>query len=273
VRHLDEEIIEQYALNADALRGVEQSAVQSHLDTCEICRELYRYFADFYREVNQNLKTTAPAVDEFHAGLYPVIPLQPYSIREQGEKKRYMTVLAAMSETQTNERFASIATLASEEQHAVVRILQDNSTNRWKIYVIIDDPAKRAHAMVSFPDVSMDFVTDSRGQLEVEHPLADLQSLRGVLRLAVAEHTVRTTALQSEDTQLTLRGGLHSVSVAYVEKNLQIVVSKKKNYAPELQIAVITTAAGESYYVPLENGKGKCAFPALPDSLTLRLYC
>ncbi len=275
MKHYDEEILEQFALNPGMLGESIQTEIRLHIKDCSLCLGIFNYFADFFEEFHETLDRTPPEVDEFVAGLYPVIPISNINIREPQEPAMYVTVLAAMSAARGNDRFRSVATLASEEQRAVVRILQDNSTNKLRMYVITDDPGKRSYALLSFPEISADFVTDRNGQIEVDFPHSNWNHMKGVLRLAVAEHNVETQNLLNENggNYTDLNGGLHSVSVAYQDKKLHITTSKKKNYAPDLNIAVVSGENDLTYFIPLQNGTGECVIASLPESLALRLYC
>ncbi len=273
--HLNEELIEQYALNAETMSDQTRAGIKAHLEDCLLCGQIYQYFSEFYSGYREKTVMPDSLINDFISSISPVIPLTPISRQKSSVQKMYMTVLAALTQTLTKDRFTSVAVLASEEHHAVVRILQDNTTNRYKIYVITDDPAKRSHAVLSFPEMSVDFVTDSRGQLEVDSPTVNWKSGKGLLRLAIAEHVLQGANLRITDDRkpLTLDVGLHSVMLAYVEENLQIITSKRKNYAPDVNVVVVSGESDETFFIPLKNGKGECSLPVLPESLTFRLYC
>lgn len=275
MKHYDEEILEQFILNADSINPQTRNEISAHCIECSNCRVMLEYFAEFYNAFNTLSENVTSEVDEFVAGLYPVIPISAFNVQEHREPKVYMTVLAAMSATQGSDRFRSVATLASEEQQAVVRILQDNSTKRLRIYIITDDPPKRSHAVLSFPEISADFVTDSRGQIEVDYVPSNWKDMKGVLRLTVAEHSIPAQNLNYDngggDTQVD--GGLHAVAVTYRDNKLHITTLKKKHYAPDLNVAVISGEKDVNYFIPLRNGKGECMISSLPESLMVRLYC
>ncbi len=275
MKHYNDEIIEQFILNADSLDAQTRNELYAHCEECADCRVVLEYFAEFYNAFNTGNKSIIPAIDEFVTGLYPVIPVSVFNVHEHREPKVYMTVLAAMSSTQGSDRFRSVATLASEEQQAVVRILQDNNTKRLRIYVITDDPSKKSHAVLSFPEISVDIVTDSRGQIEVDNVLSDWKDLKGVLRLTVAEHSMTADQLFNGNSGgvIQIEGGLHEVTVTYRNNKLHIATFKKKHYAPDLNVAVISEKQNVNYFIPLTNGKGEYMLSSLPDSFMMRLYC
>jgi len=275
LKHPDEEKIEQFALNPSALSTGKRDEIQEHIRQCFLCERIYTFFSEFYAGHKENTLEPSSMIYEFIAGIYPVIPLSPFAFRQNADQKMYMTVLAAMTTPHVIDRFTSVAVLASEAHQAVVRVLQDTTTNRYKIFVITDDPDKRSHALLSFPDLSLDFVTDDRGQLEVDYPVDNWKSNKGFLRIAIAEHVLPADTLTNTNNNepLEINSGLHSITVAYVEKNLQITTSKKKPYAPDINVAVVSGDSDETLFIPLPGGNGMCSLPELPESLTLRLYC
>jgi hypothetical protein len=273
--HIDEEILERFVINPAVIDKNLRIGIERHLHACSACRIIHNYFADFYKEYKKTSGVRSPAVDEFVSGLYPVIELSHYTVQSEETPKVYLTVLAAMTAVQESDRFVSVATLASEEQNAVVRILEDKSTSRLKIYVITDDPTRRSHAILSIPELSADFVTDSRGQLEVKFPKSNWQQLKGLLRLAVSHYELSPddTRRINTDGGISVIGSLHRIILSYRDRMLELYIEEKKSYGPKLNLAVITGDNGVTYFIPLKEGRGTCSIRSLPASITLRLYC
>jgi hypothetical protein len=274
MKHFDEEILEKFALKPVLFNERMRKEILNHLSECSLCHGIFRYFFNFYKGFNESSARKSLGVECFVESLNPVIPIVNLDARKHREPGMYMTVLAAMSAALESDRFQSVATLASEKQQAIVRILQDNSTQKLRFFVITDDPRKRSHALLSFPEISADFVTDRWGQLEVEFPHLQWDQIRGFLRIAVGIHTINTQNLTGRNggKYYDLNGELHTVSVAYQDKKLHIITSRKKNFTPDLNIAVISGENDNSYFISLQNGAGECTIPLLPESLTLRLY-
>jgi hypothetical protein len=274
MKHYDEEILEKFAQNPVLFNERMRKEIRTHFRECSLCLTIFRYFYKFYKDFDESSARMSPEVERFVESLNPVIPIAGLGARKHREPGMYMTVLAAMSATRGSDRFQPVATLASEEQQAVVRILQDNSTQKLRFFVITEDPRKRSHALLSFPEISADFVTDRRGQLEIEFPHLQWDRIRGFLRIAVGVHTISTRNLTGGNggKYYNLNGELHTVSVAYQDKKLHITTLRKKHYMPDLNIAVISGENGNTYFIPLQNGAGEGTIPLLPESLTLRLY-
>jgi hypothetical protein len=274
MKHYDEEILEKFALKPVLFNERMRKEIRTHFRECSLCLAIFKYFYDFYKDFNESSARKSPQVERFVGSLNPVIPIAGLDARKHREPGMYMSVLAAMSATQGSDRFRSVATLASEEQQAVVRILQDNSTKKLRFFVLTDDPRKRSHALLSFPEISANFVTDRRGQLEVDFPHLQWDRIRGFLRIAVGIHTINTQNLTGRNggKYYDLNGELHTVTVAYQDKKLHITTSRKRNYTPDLSIAVISGENDHTYFIPLKKGAGDCTIPLLPGTLTLRLY-
>ncbi|MCS3748931.1 hypothetical protein GGQ19_000082 [Salinibacter ruber] len=124
------------------------------------------------------------------------LSLQPFRPRRNPRP----TVLAAETgapETRmhTGEgRFSVLAVLEAEEEDLLVRVIWDKDTRQARLYVLSELPERRAHALVSFPSLGLDLITDEEGCREFNVPLRISQKhwagTRAVVRRPVAERAI-----------------------------------------------------------------------------------
>lgn len=70
-------------------------------------------------------------------------------------------------------KFNYVTTFASAENIVLVRVLHNQSTNEYKLFLICDDMAKVRNASVKIDDYSEDFITDDEGIISLKGGFID----------------------------------------------------------------------------------------------------
>jgi hypothetical protein len=95
------------------------------------------------------------------------------------------------------------------------------------------------------------------------------------LRLPIAETQLDLTRLQQSSAQSSLEttAADYAVTLSCADKILAIAVRSMKPHAQAIQRVVVQAVSGQKFLVTLRDGKGGLNLDALPETLTLRLYC
>jgi hypothetical protein len=283
MRHIEEQLLDVYAWQPEKLPGDLRQSVETHLAVCVPCQSITEFLRAFYADLRESPCEVAPQVRGLVEALFPpprVIPLLPFQPKLEAVSfgDGYTTVLAAMSPA-APRRFQTVATFAAEPQNTLVRITHDNVTDVFKLYVLADDPRKREWAIVSFPQLAADFVTDDKGrvsfQLSGQARPENWAVLEAILRLPIAEVHLALDRLQQNSAPpfLETTAADYAVSLSYADKILTIAVRSMKTQAQVIQRVAVQATSGPTFLVTLRDGKGELNLDALSETLTLRLYC
>jgi hypothetical protein len=282
MRHIEEQLLEAYVQQPENLPGDLRQSLEAHLAACVACQSIAEFLRAFYADLRESPPAVAPQVQALVEAFFPlhyIIPLHPFQPKLEAISfgDGYTTVLAAMS-LATPRRFRTVATFAAEPQNTLVRITHDNSTDVFKLYVLADDPRKREWAIVSFPQLAPDFVTDDKGrvafQLSTHARPENWATLEAVLRLPIAEVHLAFDRLQQNSAPqwLETTAADYAVALCYADKILTIAVRAVKPHAQVIQRVVAKTITGQTFLVTLRDGKGDLNLDELPETLTFRLY-
>jgi hypothetical protein len=283
MRHIDENMLEQLLKRPDSLSANDRESLDRHLASCSVCRDTIDFLRSIHAELDGTIYPGHPRVRELLDSLFPrahIIPLTPYRYVPDPPpvEGNSITVLAAMSSDTAEMRFETVATLVSEKDGALVRILHDRSVNQFRVFVNVEDDSKRDHAIVSIPSIPLELVTDSNGQATFEIPREriplDWRGLNAMLRTPVATLRIDTTGLLLYDLPVAMEvPGLSGiVKLSLRDGDILLEVPRSSGDTPEIAQAVITTPAGKSYLLVLQDARTLLARENLDESITLRLY-
>jgi hypothetical protein len=198
--HIAERKIEAYIRRPKDLGEAADQLVAAHLEVCGACRSIADFLRSFYAELESPDEEILPQIDEqmealfFRARLVPLYPFRPVPDKVYAGDE-YTGVLAAMSDEPPAPRFQTVATLASAQKDTLLRILRDNETNAFRLYIHAENRRQREHAIISFPELGMDFIADEKGQvtfkLAEQAVPADWETVKSVLRLPIHEISFR----------------------------------------------------------------------------------
>ena len=285
--HIAEHLIEAYVRHPDDLNSAAHQSIVRHLEECNTCRSIAEYLRTFYGELDTLGDKVSPQVEKWIAGHFPrarVIPLYPFRPEPNASFARnaHVVVLAAMTHASPAPRFQTVATLASAQKDVLLRLLRDNETDSYRLYILSDDPCQRKHAVVSFPDLALEVVTDDKGQAQFQ--LSDdkapksWDSLPSVLRLPVCEirisaeqlrHAASTDSLTIEESAVTE----YAIRISYSDNTLALEAQPRRQEVLEIALAVIQGGDDQTLAIPLRGGKGSVHLAPLPEMLTFCLYC
>jgi hypothetical protein len=279
VEHLPEKVIEQFILESPELDDDRRNEIKQHLQSCAVCSSIYNHIHAFHTDYNEygaSSPQTRKRLENFLSIQYSVFPLKPLYSRDI-YNRGYITVLAAMTPTKDIGRFKTVVTLAAEREKTLVRIIRDTQTGAYKFYVLTENPERKAYALLSFPEISTDFVTDERGQLEVDIDTVNdddmWASLSGVLRLSIAEAEISTDESAQNLISTKTKEDLYSLSLRLDSGKFSCTVVPQKAYAPPVSIAVLCSERDQPRLILLRNGMGECTISATASVKTIRLYC
>jgi hypothetical protein len=279
VEHPPEKVIEQYILKTPELDDDRRREIKQHLQSCTECSSIYNYINAFYTDYNvytASSTQTSKRLETFLSVQYSVLPLKPLYSRDI-YNSGHITVLAALTPTQDFGRFKTIVTLAAEREKTLVRIIRDSQTGAYKFYVLTENPVRKSHALLSFPEISTNFITDDRGQLEVDIDTVKNDdtwaSLSGVLRLSVAEVELSADEITQNLISKKTKEELYYLSIRLYNETFSCTVVPHKAYAPPVSIAVLCCDRDQPRLMLLRNGTGQCTVTATTSVKTIRLYC
>lgn len=298
-----EEDVERFVRHPEALDEALRRRIERALREDDALYDVAAFYERFYAAfdaLQAERPDATPRTAAFVNALFPGEAVRHlYPVRQVSEHRSTVTVLAAVTERPAN-RFETLCTLAASDQSILVRIVHDEKNDQHRLYVLAKDPADRAHALVDFPDLGLQFVTDRRGRTVFDmpptgerYPWADAQATFSV---PVAVETLRLSALCTDERgaderdagragprtddaaaatralpsghrlHLTCAGGILRVEVVYPEAGLL-----------RLGQAVLSGPGGERLCVLDEDARARWAVPApdgeaVPETVTLRLY-
>lgn len=284
--HVNEQKLDLYILKRGAVEESLRVEVEAHLNHCAACTKIFEFLKSFYSELEEYQDVDADMVERIiqnEPRSSNVIELHPFKpqLGLEAVNSQYLTVLAAMSNQPAQQRYQTVSTLASEKDKALVRIMYDRTEVRYHLYVNTKDPRQCRHAIISFPALSTDFVTDGDGK--VSFPAAqqmrekDWSSTECVLLTAIVEYQLRSEEIQrlcNLQTVLIEREDnvSRSLKLEYSETTLHVHVTNLDNSHPGITRALVRTSAQEKILVYLENGDGTCRMASPLQELTLLLY-
>ncbi len=196
----DERHIERFIRNPDSLSNDQRRAVERLIEKDPGARTYAEFLEDFYGRLDDEpLTPSGGHVDEFVGGLFQeeaVVSLRPF----QPPRGARPTVLAADTDSTHTDaptgerRFTVLTTLSAEEENLLVRVMKDRDTGRGRLYVLADSSERRAHVVVSFPDLGFDLIADEEGRTTFAIPpgisLKQWAEAHAVVRHPVAARAV-----------------------------------------------------------------------------------
>jgi hypothetical protein len=166
----DEPRIERYVRRPGTMGAEERRAVERLIEDDPGAAAYAEFLRSFYERLDADAGRAPDRVETFVDDLFggnPVISVQPF----RPSREARPTVLAAETAASSEERrFSVLATLAAEADQVLVRVVADREAEQGRLYVLAEPPARRAHVVVSFPDLGLDLVTDEEGRLEFGLP-------------------------------------------------------------------------------------------------------
>jgi hypothetical protein len=280
--HTREEDLEKFLLDPSGMTPQNTEIIKAHLAECPTCRTVLEFLRDFHARFESTGKSLPARVAAFVDSIAPpanLILLRPFGYKPQpltGDA-RYTTVLAAVTDSTLSQRYRVLATFAAEEQATIVRIVLDQTVRTITTYVQTGVLEKRAFAIVSLPDLALDFVCDKNGEVETVPPpsmlSADLGSTAAVLRTWV--HCLDFLA----DEFVTEPGPGRSCERHVGEEvfrlawdNSELSIEPRGPVSRPYMFALVQPDDAAHIFIRLTGGGGRSSLQSLPARLTVRLY-
>ncbi len=153
--HLEEQDIDLLILSPEKLTAERRQLLEQHLAKCSLCSEMAAFLRSFYAELGKHTLESQSRVEQFLADLKQrnsVVQLFPYQFTPTAEVGgRVTTVLAAKSDTKPPYRYSSVCTLASRDEKIVVRILRDEESRKYRLYLVSSSFEPDVRAIIHFP--------------------------------------------------------------------------------------------------------------------------
>ncbi len=126
----------------------------SHLTSCDLCRQKFEFFSRFYREFEQELALPVDQAIQKLAdtlGFDRTLILHPFraqvDIRSLGTGKT-MLQLAAQTTSRESIYQMSVGTFAIESARVLARVVKDRASNKFRIFILAEDPEMSRHVLV-----------------------------------------------------------------------------------------------------------------------------
>jgi hypothetical protein len=159
-KHYSEVELDALAQSSAAGPNRSQDWNDEHLLACAGCREKAGFLRDYYAGLAQI------ADDAVHPGVAALArPLQPPRVvalrlfsaplqRDLFGSSGHTYVLAAQSASVAAERFVTLASFASEESKALVRVVMDHQRNELVIRLLAEGTGEKGRALIAFGGIS-----------------------------------------------------------------------------------------------------------------------
>jgi hypothetical protein len=153
---ITEKKIEQFIRFPQALNIEEQTAVERAMASSKRWQGYAAFFKKFYRLFNQS--------DGRSSSKNYVINLTQYQLKTDPAHPDKL-VLAAQSGNTETETLRTIATLASEKDKTVVRVLDQKKSDQYQIHVLSNFLEPGDMSILSISEIDTDFVINEKGRL------------------------------------------------------------------------------------------------------------
>lgn len=262
-----------------------QSRVTDHLGECLICQEVADQFREFQAAIPTVTEEDLLASRQVAADLYhnacrgQVVLLTPLP----KDPNQDQLCLAADGKSARPSTIEEMATLVSETNDVVLRLMHDHTASQDYLQLVADDQSEIAHTLVQAPSLKQEFITDSSGrvdlpaagetswdavdwQIRMPDAVFDLKPLEFDPDQPDYSHTVELDTDQADRIRVTFEGRSDSSSI--VVEVLQL--HGETDFAA---MRAIVAAGRHGHSAPTVTGQPISL--DLPDSdtpITIRLY-
>lgn len=139
--HLKESEIEKLALTRIS-NPTEEIIPHENLGLCELCKQKYNYFLDFYSDLEKELNQheNINLLSKVERILNPkIIQLDYYNPHVEAQSfinGKGSLVLAAKTQEESFTRFSKAAVYSSKDGEVMIRIIKDAQQNKFRLFVL-----------------------------------------------------------------------------------------------------------------------------------------
>jgi hypothetical protein len=283
MKHFDEHTLDLFVLDSGLVQQEVRDEITRHIRQCSGCKGMVESMKSFYSSVSELIETNVSDVDLLLERLFPgpaILRLKPYKPAVSGEQENpgaHISVLAAKTPgiADTN-RFQTVAVVASEHDHAVLRIQHDTVDGSYMLYFHTDESYPREGGIVSLPSLQLDLLLDHRGQasfvLDAAAAPADWSTMECSVRFPLSSARISLGEISHEEPMVTADpAGAFRIELQYSEDRLLFSV-RPTGAAAGPTLLVIKGTPGETSMLPLTEGSGSMPTEFIPAEFVLRLY-
>jgi len=268
LKTISEEDIERFVRFPDTLTEDERNRIQSAIADNKELRQLADWFAGFYEE----LDALAPT-----ASRNTLIPLRPIGKGQAGSGAKSPLVLAAMSSSPKVGRVETVATLASEEDQTVARVLRNRKEREYKIHLIrSEQPADDEQTIFTIEDLNMDMVLDRSRHLAVKgNPRLDeldWEQSAFNLRMALGKYEFGEPEIKEEGFSENLDLAHHHISIQISNGQIDVDIQPKETMAPVISRVLITGRESGSRLIRLHGETSLSVKKQHEEALTIQFF-
>ncbi len=275
--HIDEHTLEMLILEPERFQPAERAVLAAHISVCPGCHAVHEDLMTLHGYVRESQGQPTPSLVAAMKRIFArgtMVSLTPYHPHLQVPAGgSYSGILAAMApESMSQEGFETVATYASEVNHILLRVRQDASNRRVKLYYHADDPLCQLGPVVTLPALDADAVIDDQGRAEFH-----IEAPRTPREWSQAEALVAfpvCSAVRAEDGTVHVENTPgHSYDVSLEPSGALIGIRCSDGPTmPGIRRAVIWSAEGLPLLVGLTGGRASFLDPAPGRKLVIRLY-
>lgn len=139
--HINELELEKFAIN-NSNSGEIPNSIESHLANCEQCFNTYKYFAEYYKTLSNELNLSSDSeIDSFIKTKLEREPVQlflynPKSNESELHNNHGNIVLAAKTNDSKSARFSTEAVFVDSVGTWMIRVMKDQESNSFLIYLL-----------------------------------------------------------------------------------------------------------------------------------------
>lgn len=268
MKTISEEEIERFVRFPDTLSDEEAERIQSAIAEDKELRQLADWFADFYHE----LDALALPVSQ-----NTLIPLRPIGKEQAGSGANSPLVLAAMSSSPKAGPMETVATLASEEDQTVARILRNREEREYKIHLIrSEQPTDDEQTIFTIEDLNMDLVLDHSRHLAVEGSARldelDWEQSTFNLRTPLGKYEIGEPEIKEEGYFETLDLAHHHISFQISNGQIEVDMQPTKPPAPVISRVLITGRESGSRLIRLHGETSLSVNNQHEEALTIQFF-
>jgi len=235
LKNITEEHIERFIRYPESLSDTEKDHIASAISEDAELRHLAEWFADFYGEFDSLTVSIPPK---------SVIPLHPIKKRDKKSQKKQL-VFAAMSTSPQRNTMETVATLASESDRTVARILRNKGNGEYKIHLIRQQaPEENEKTIFTIEDLNMDLVLGSGRHLSFTagEKLNGLnwQQASCSLRIPLGKCYLTEKELKSSTLEKTVQAGKQQISIHREDGVLKFTIPQSPGYDDMISRLIIS---------------------------------
>jgi hypothetical protein len=165
-KHIEDKTLNIYIINQDLLSKEIGEYIKIHLNECESCLNYYNELKEFHKALKENLQSEnilIPDRNDDYREENNIFLMKSLNFFEPDRSDNIK--LAAMNKDVNNSPYTYINTYASARRYVMMRVLKNNETDEFFLYLLCDDMEKVSNALISFQGIDKYFVADKNGKI------------------------------------------------------------------------------------------------------------